>query len=483
MVAFQLRRGGACAVEGEACECAQYGSVWFGVEDDWGQRIVRESINSSIEAKMVSSSSTFDEQVTVPCERQHFGKVESMMPKSCYCLPGGALANPKHILEPGLKRLAALLYKQVRSMATMEVAIKVLERWIADAEQQISLLNEELAEVESPLENDPAKRARNVVLGLAHLKDKGFGKSYKWFMSSLRAADPEVKIILGVSPHMMAEGSPALEFAQKQTVDLKRVEAIPCEEKYGGPAKPGGMSIRSVCVKEYPQLKMEWARFALFRDWLSACEDCLGWALVTDVRDTFFQESPFLKLGDPPKLTTLSVAPPRPDVFLIEEWNQFNSHWFSTASLDSCYGEDSLQPRDSKPMLCSGTLVGSREGLLEVLTLLEDEFMRNVAEGPRCYPPKCVDQAVLNYMYYEGLLGARTTTFKYGTGNVATVGTPCSRKVNGTSQHSLKDVVVLDSDGYILLADNSRAPVVHQYDRCHDWIMPILAKRQKAQGI
>lgn len=38
---------------------------------------------------------------------------------------------------------------------------------------------------------------------------------------------------------------------------------------------------------------MQWARFALARDWLEECELCVGPILLVDVRDTIFQLDPF----------------------------------------------------------------------------------------------------------------------------------------------------------------------------------------------
>ena len=47
------------------------------------------------------------------------------------------------------------------------------------------------------------------------------------------------------------------------------------------------------CAHPYPDLKIRWSRFPLWRDWLQECKVCTGPVLVTDVRDVVFQRNPF----------------------------------------------------------------------------------------------------------------------------------------------------------------------------------------------
>ena len=43
------------------------------------------------------------------------------------------------------------------------------------------------------------------------------------------------------------------------------------------------------CLKAYPDYKITWARFLLYRDWLLECPTCSDGVMLTDVRDAFFQ--------------------------------------------------------------------------------------------------------------------------------------------------------------------------------------------------
>ena len=43
------------------------------------------------------------------------------------------------------------------------------------------------------------------------------------------------------------------------------------------------------CLKAYPDYKISWARFPLYRDWLLSCPSCSDGIMLTDVRDVFFQ--------------------------------------------------------------------------------------------------------------------------------------------------------------------------------------------------
>jgi len=78
-------------------------------------------------------------------------------------------------------------------------------------------------------------------------------------------------------------------------------------------------------------------------------------------------------------------------------------------------------------MLCSGTVIGTRDGMHRFLSVLVDEFRRNNDRGPKCRSPSTTDQWTMNHLYYRGRFNiVRTTrTLPWGTSPVLTVGTPC----------------------------------------------------------
>jgi hypothetical protein len=121
-----------------------------------------------------------------------------------------------------------------------------------------------------------------------------------------------------------------------------------------------------------------------------------------------------------------------------------------------------------------------------MLSVLVKEFYDNNAKpNARCRSPHTTDQWTMNYLYYTGRFGQinRTATVPWGTGPVNTIGTPCvNPNIKENSQkHSQRDLTVLDkTTNYILNLHEPEdspariAPVVHQFDRCHKWILPWL---------
>ena len=63
--------------------------------------------------------------------------------------------------------------------------------------------------------------------------------------------------------------------------------------------------------------------------------------------------------------------------------------------------------------------------------------------------------------------GPKAMAHEFGEGPVATVGGACAN----ATHHSLTDVLKLDEYGFVLNNDGQRAPIVHQYDRCHENLM------------
>lgn len=127
------------------------------------------------------------------------------------------------------------------------------------------------------------------------------------FVSPLREAGFQGQIILGVRREIL--GSPSeMAIMDKYDVTLYAIDLCQCDlpwmnaEKTAAAMKTGlsdSERIRAVCVQQYPQLKMEWARFQLGVDWLLECKACTSWALITDFRDVMFQVTHSLFLSMP----------------------------------------------------------------------------------------------------------------------------------------------------------------------------------------
>jgi hypothetical protein len=55
----------------------------------------------------------------------------------------------------------------------------------------------------------------------------------------------------------------------------------------------------------------------------------------------------------------------------------------------------------NKPVLCSGSTIGTRAGLSRYLAAITRRFYEMSWLGPSCTPPEAVDQPVHNWLFCE----------------------------------------------------------------------------------
>jgi hypothetical protein len=173
------------------------------------------------------------------------------------------------------------------------------------------------------------------------------------------------------------------------------------------------------------------------RRWLYHCDRCKGFAMVVDVRDTFFQAHPFAAIRTAYPYSPAAASVNNPDLFFIEEISPYSSpdpdpkRAFVSNNMRNyvhtvpCYGEKEFMLYANRPVLCSGSVIGTKDGLGRFLNVLVSEFFENNAkENINCRSPSTTDQWIMNYLYYHGRFGAyeRTVTIPWGLGPVLTAG-------------------------------------------------------------
>ena len=337
-------------------------------------------------------------------------------------------------------------------------------------------------------------RGKDVVMGLAcYPGDFMFG--FRILIGSLRYTGYGGHIILGVHPNISREER---AYLNRMDVTYYAVELAVCDPRIFVEGEESGEKsegVRGWCTRGLETLRMEWGRYEMARRWLRACGECTGWAMVLDTQDVFFQAHPFAALPPPDD----SVSP---DLLLVEEIAPYTntlvpgelhrsstleSNGRYTGRIRKCYGDEPLERVGGKPALCSGTVLGTRVGMHRFLSVLVDEFRsNNVKPNRMCQSPHQTDQWIMNYLYYEGRFGMpnRTATLPWGTGPVLTIGHPCVNSKLSPS-HSKLDMVQFDNITGAILNVNEPpsspmrvAAVVHQYDRCHNWIQPWLRTQE-----
>jgi len=159
---------------------------------------------------------------------------------------------------------------------------------------------------------------------------------------------------------------------------------------------------------------------------------------------------------------------------------QDTSHWVVQKYVKQCKGIEF-----QKPMLCSGTTIGTRDAILKYLNIMYEE-MKLWMVNTKCIFQDDIadDQAMHNYLFYTNKLPF-AKAFKHRTGIVNTIGVEASeifrdheqkrkkhpkkyrKKYPGSSDKSWigTHYNLTDEEGYFINLDGSRSICVHQYDR------------------
>lgn len=326
--------------------------------------------------------------------------------------------------------------------------------------------------VNSPeLERVAAKNIRGGPDALVALATYKKGNMPLTYVKTARMAGFNGQIILGVSPNIDDRQKGDLE---KLGVTLKFVKEAPCQLPFED--KPIDYMLRSVCSAEFPNLKLESARFALARKWIEECQECTGWVLVSDYSDLVFQRQPFKDLG----------RPAGTELYFVEEYmgkNETdrkpsgrgidNTYWFTSVGVKTCYGYE----LGHTPTLNSGSIVGAKGPMVKFLERLQAEFEMNVVRGAQCDPSKIADQATLNHLFYAGAFAnLNPKTWKYGDGPITTIGIPCSGTGQRDHDHSATDIVRIEN-GLVLNNKNEPSNAVHQDKVCwENYVIPTVSR-------
>jgi hypothetical protein len=177
-------------------------------------------------------------------------------------------------------------------------------------------------------------------------------------------------------------------------------------------------------------------RYKIYLDCLSEYFLDVDNVLLADVRDVIFQSDPF---SEYPKNTLEFFA--EPELF---KNCKHNAPWVA-----GIYGAERVQQIADQYVICSGTTMGTRSGMVEYLTVMVEEINRLADSGRLLYGGE--DQPVHNHLVYDN----KFTDFSInqnGSGPICTM------------HHS--KVLSFNRAGQLLNDDGTVIPVVHQYDRC-----------------
>lgn len=297
--------------------------------------------------------------------------------------------------------------------------------------------------------------------------------THQKFVGSLRKSGFDGNIILGVEAGIDAK---IRSYLEEKGVTLRELQFANCTYDWEVKAGNSHSVERNTCAAQYPNIKVRWSRFPLQRDWLRDCSECTGPVLISDYRDAIFQENPFA-----------AGAPPVRGLQVFEEHRSITTdHWLVQSPVMKCKGI----VFKNRPMLCSGTTIGTRDAMLQYLGSMYDEMSVWIADTKCHFEMNGDDQSIHNYLFYSGKL-PYAIPIPHRTGIVHTAGAQGSiilhahrerlkeEKDMETGEASRSPFTgttkgmnwigtqfdLTDEKGYFVNMDGTRSRVVHQHDR------------------
>jgi len=162
---------------------------------------------------------------------------------------------------------------------------------------------------------------------------------------------------------------------------------------------------------------------------------------IIDTRDVIFQDNPFKHE------TTTSLE------FFLENVTYINSECNGNWWIRGIYGEEVYQRMQHKCVVCAGTTLGTREGMMFYLNSIINEIDRMIilrGGNNMSHHNPVVDQPCHGYLIYNNHF-PDCKLYLSGHGPVATM-----------NDHNK---MIFDKDGNLLNMDGSVVAVVHQWDR------------------
>jgi hypothetical protein len=179
---------------------------------------------------------------------------------------------------------------------------------------------------------------------------------------------------------------------------------------------------------------IQWKRYSIFSSILQACD--VDRVFISDVRDVVFQDDPF-------KFTNINF-----DLEFFEEPEIIRNCNCNAGWIMSLYGPGELNNIGDNNIICSGTSMGSKEGMLNYFEIMTNEILSFSIRGIQIKGGE--DQPIHNYLIRHGKFKNYTV---YGN---------CSNSV-ATLDHQKQ--FTFNDDGKLMNKSDHVVPIVHQWDR------------------
>jgi hypothetical protein len=191
-------------------------------------------------------------------------------------------------------------------------------------------------------------------------------------------------------------------------------------------------------------------RYHLYREWAMRFTNESTRIMLTDVRDVYFQENPFSDVY-------FTNVPDDTNLYLFEESEKktLGTSEHCGKWIDTCFGAQVTERLYDKKIICSGTSMGSPQGIVGYTTVMLNE-MASPQSLKKCHSP-LHDQAFHNVLYYDGVFekefeNLNIHVFQQGDGPANNIG------ISPVYKNFIQGDTVLNRNGI-------PSALVHQYDR------------------
>ncbi|CAM9569452.1 unnamed protein product, partial [Phaeothamnion confervicola] len=267
------------------------------------------------------------------------------------------------------------------------------------------------------------------------------------FLLSLRASGYTGKIVLAVGTKLADD--------DQRTMRELDVEFFPVKTFSSSDHSCGDFCMET----PFGPMHVQVGRYFFYRDVIqNAGLEKKSRVLISDFRDTYFQQHPFHN-------AYFSTDGPSLDLLFFEEtsWTITKSFWnFTSWWISTCFGEEAVADLEAYPVLCSGTTMGTAQGVANYLHIFLATLQRQLEHGTEQQKADCrgiagIDQGIHNYVALKGLVNEFVPVMlPNGHGPVNTA--------NGKPQPARP--LRQNELGIVLNQGGQPSPVVHQFDRC-----------------
>lgn len=203
-----------------------------------------------------------------------------------------------------------------------------------------------------------------------------------------------------------------------------------------------------------PNIHVVASRFVEYKNLVESMNG-YGHILLADIRDVVFQSDPFVNL---PEEDYIYAFTEDPAVTIDIEPHHIRM-------IGRMYGPNAMSIFQGKKIICSGTILGTKNIILEWLNVFTHHLLELQKVNPQVCHEMLLDQVIANYIFHNA--ANDLCTIKDNGDIIGTIG-HCITYPTPSGKFELK--------GGVFYLDDKVPAVIHQYDRSSEYFRIISEK-------